>query len=121
MTKLVISVAAIALFFVSAAAAQQPAPQPGHQMQMPFAAPQPEPGACGADDPTRPGTSMGCGGCSMMRGMMGGMGRMMLAAPGGMMEIGPSDSPRMIEMRGEMMKAMGEIMMKYGKMMEGAK
>ena len=116
MTKLVISVAAIGLFFVSAAAAQQPAPQPGHQM--PSAAPQPAPGACGADDPTQPSTSMGCGGCSMMRGMMG---RMMSAAPVGMMQIAPSDSPRMIEMRGEMMKAMGEIMMKYGKMMEGGK
>lgn len=32
---------------------------------------------------------------------------------------GQSDSARTVQMRGEMMKAMGEIMMKYGKMMEG--
>ena len=45
----------------------------------------------------------------MSGGMMGMMG-------GGMMG-NPSD-PRMLQMRGEMMKAMGDIMMKYGKMME---
>jgi hypothetical protein len=54
--------------------------------------------------------------------MMGGMmsGGMM---GGGMMGImgGPTDSPNLVQMRGEMMKAMGEIMMKYGKMMEGAR
>jgi hypothetical protein len=49
--------------------------------------------------------------CPMMGGMMSGGGMM------GMMG-GESDSPRMIQMRGEMMKAMGEIMMKYGKMMD---
>jgi len=47
----------------------------------------------------------------MMGGMMGG----------GMMGMmgGQPDSPKMMQMRGEMMKAMGDIMMKYGKMMEG--
>ena len=50
--------------------------------------------------------------CPMMGGMMGG-GTM------GMMG-GQSEPPRMIQMRGEMMKAMGEVMLKYGKMMEGA-
>jgi len=53
--------------------------------------------AAGVDDMQR-------GMCPMMGGMMGGQ----------------SDSPRMMQMRGEMMKAMGEVMMKYGKMMEGA-
>ena len=33
---------------------------------------------------------------------------------------GQSDSPRMMQMRGEMMKAMGDILLKYGKMMGGA-
>ena len=49
----------------------------------------------------------------MMGGMMGG----------GMMGMmgGQSDSPRMMQMRGEMMKAMGEVLMKYGKAMEGAR
>ena len=32
---------------------------------------------------------------------------------------GQAESPRMLQMRGEMLKAMGEIMMKYGKMTEG--
>jgi Spy/CpxP family protein refolding chaperone len=46
--------------------------------------------------------------CPMMGGgMMGTMG-------------GQSESPRMMQMRGEMMKAMGEVMIKYGKAMEGA-
>lgn len=53
--------------------------------------------------------------CPMMGGMQGGM------MGGGMMGMmgGQSDSPRTGQMRGEMMKALGEIMMKYGKMMEG--
>jgi hypothetical protein len=42
----------------------------------------------------------------MMSGMMGMMG-------------GKSDSPLMTLTRGEMLKAMGEVMMKYGKMVEG--
>jgi hypothetical protein len=58
------------------------------------------------------GTPSGAGGgCSMMSGMMGG----------GMMGMGSGQSdPRTMQMRGEMMKAMGEIMMKYGKLMEGS-
>jgi hypothetical protein len=53
-------------------------------------------------------------------GMMGGMmgGGMMGGMP---MMGGPADSPRMMQMRGEMMKAMGEIMLKYGKLMETTK
>ena len=47
----------------------------------------------------------------MHEGMMEGMCPMM-----GMMG-GPMDG-RTMQMRGEMMKAMGDIMMKYGKMME---
>ena len=55
---------------------------------------------------------MGGGGGMMGPGMMGGMPGM-----AGMMGGGPPD-PRMMQMRGEMMKAMGDIMIKYGKMME---
>lgn len=65
--------------------------------------------AAGADD-------MQGGMCPMMGGMMGGA---MMGGGMGMMG-GQSDSPRMMQMRGEMMKAMGEVMMKYGRMMEGA-
>lgn len=58
------------------------------------------------------------GGCPMMSGggmmgMMGGSGMM----GGGMM--GMASDARTMQMRGEMMKAMGDIMVKYGKMMEG--
>ena len=54
--------------------------------------------------------------CPMMGGMMGGGG--MASGMMGMMG-GQAESPRMLQMRGEMLKAMGEIMMKYGKMTEG--
>ena len=114
MIRTVIAFAGAALFFASTAAAQQPG---HHNMPMPQAAPQPASGMCGAEDPAKPGgMSMGCGGCSMMRGMMS-------AAPSGALAAAPNanDSPRMVQMRGEMLKAMGEVMLKYGKMMEGAK
>ena len=52
-------------------------------------------------------------------GMCPMMGSMMSGGTMGMMS-GQSESPRMMQMRGEMMKAMGDIMMKYGKMMEGS-
>jgi hypothetical protein len=50
----------------------------------------------------------------MMSGMMGGGGMMpMMGMMGGEM------TARAMQMRGEMMKAMGDIMIKYGKQMEG--
>jgi hypothetical protein len=52
--------------------------------------------------------------------MQGGMCPMMGGGMMGMMG-GQSDSPRTMQMRGEMMKAMGDIMIKYGKAMEGAR
>jgi hypothetical protein len=58
--------------------------------------------------------------CPMMSGgmMSGGMmrGGMPMMGGGGMM--GNASDPRMMQMRGEMMKAMGDILLKYGKMME---
>ena len=113
MVRTVIAVAGVALLLVSDAVAQQPG---HHNVPMPTASQQPASGMCGAEDPAKPGgMSMGCGGCQMMRGMMSA------GQSGPMMTPAPSDSPRMIQMRGEMMRAMGEVMMKYGKMMEGAK
>jgi hypothetical protein len=55
----------------------------------------------------------------LCRQMMGGGGMM----GGGMMGMtgSQSDSPQMMQMRGEMMKAMCAVMMKYGKLMEGAR
>jgi len=65
----------------------------GAQMQPPPSG-QPGPGD---------GPGMGAGMCPMMMGGSHG------------------ESARMMQMRGEMMKAMGDIMIKYGKAMESAK
>ena len=56
------------------------------------------------------------GTCPMMGGgMQGGM------MGGGMMGMGQmGNSPQALQMRGEMMKAMGDVMIKHGKTMEGA-
>ena len=60
--------------------------------------------------------------CPMMGGMMspGMMGGMPMGMPMMGMMAGQADSPRMLQMRGEMLKAMGEVLLKYGKQMEGA-
>ena len=99
--KRIVSLVAVVIVLLSGVAlAQQPPAQP-----------KPEPGH----------QHMHGGMCPMMSGggMMGGAGMM----GGGMMGMmgGQSDSPRMMQMRGEMMKAIGEVMMKYGKAMEGAR
>jgi len=97
-------VAALVLVVAATAGAQmQPPPsgQPGQQHPMPGG-----------------GTGMGSGMCPMMMGggMTGGGGMPMM----GMMGSQP-ESARAMQMRGEMMKAMGDVLIKYGKMMEGAK
>ena len=97
MKRIVSFVAVVVVLLTGVALAQQPPakpkPESGHQQ-------------------------MQGGMCPMMTGggMMGGGGMI----GGGMMGmLGPqSDSPQIMQMRGEMMKAMGEVMMKYGKMME---
>lgn len=93
-------VAALVLVVTATAGAQmQPPPsgQPGQQHPLPGGGP-----------------GMGAGMCPMMMGGGGMMG-------GGMMGGSPGESARMMQMRGEMMKAMGDIMIKYGKAMESAK
>ena len=91
---------------------------------VPAAAQQPPPGT-----PSTPGGMQGMPGGGMP-GMMGGMQGMpgggMPGMPGGMMMcpmmmsmMGRQADPRTMQMHGEMMKAMGDIMMKYGKMAEG--
>jgi hypothetical protein len=53
------------------------------------------------------------------------MCRQMMAGPtmgmGGDQKMDPKMMAHMLEMRGEMMKAMGDIMMKHGRMMQGAR
>ncbi len=90
MKRIIIETGLVLGLAATMAFAQQPSPQP---------APVP-----GHQHPMQGGM------CPMMSG---GMMEMM----GGGMMGNPSD-PRMLQMRGEMMKAMGDIMMKYGKMME---
>ena len=101
------AVALLASALVTATYAQQG----GMGSQMPKAQP-----PTSSETPVPGGMCPMCssGMCPMMGGMQGATMPMM-----GMMQGSQSDSPRMVQMRGEMMKAMGEIMMKYGKMMEG--
>jgi hypothetical protein len=68
-----------------------------------------------APNPERSHQHMDGGMCPMMGMMSGGM------MGGGMMGMmaGQADA-RTMQMRGEMMKAMGDIMIKYGKAVEGS-
>jgi hypothetical protein len=95
--KRMIGVVAVALVLVSSPALAQQAPsQPARPM---------------------PGGMQGMPGGGMP-GMMGGhMGGMMMC-PMMMGMMGGQADPRAMQMHGEMMKAVGDIMMKYGKMME---
>ena len=87
------------------------AQQSGTGSQMPQTAPRQ---GHGGHDGTCP--MMAAGTCPMMGGgMQGGM------MGGGMMGMGQmGNSPQALQMRGEMMKAMGDVMIKHGKMLEGA-
>jgi hypothetical protein len=51
----------------------------------------------------------------MCRQMMGGP----MMGMGGDQKVDPKMMAHMLQMRGEMMKAMGEVMMKHGRMMQG--
>jgi hypothetical protein len=69
------------------------------------------------------GGDMHGGGGMMMCPMMGMMGGSMMGGGStpmmGMM--GGRQDPKMMQMHGEMMKTMGEIMMKHGKALEGGR
>ena len=97
--KLVLTVIGMTLVFgVGLGRAQAPV----HQHQQPSAAPAAAPSGMQAPH--------GGGTMPMMD-----MCRQMMAGP----MMGMGGDQHMLEMRGEMMKAMGEIMMKHGKMMQG--
>ena len=111
-----IALAAAALFAVLTATpvdAQQhgtPA-QPHH--------PEPKAGAPATPAPT-PGPGMHGGGMPMMdmcRQMMGGS--MDMSMMGGAPPANPKERAAMLEMRGEMMKTMGDVMMKHARRMHG--
>jgi len=90
-----------------------------------------QPPAAGPQMPM-PGMMGGQAGGTMQGGMMGGMGMcggmcpMMGGTMGGGMGMmgGQADAKtqgRMLQMRGEMMKAMGDVLIKHGKALEAGK
>ena len=91
-----------------------------HQMagQMPMGCQAGQPEQAGGQRPMMGRGMMGQGGMGMMCSMMGcqmdpsGMGMMGMMG-GGKME--PKAMGRMLEMRGEMMKAVGEVLQKHGR------
>jgi hypothetical protein len=93
-------------------------PAPGAQPQPPSGA-QAQPGHGGQTPGGGPGTHGGMHG-GMTSGMCPMMGSMMQGGTMGAMPMmgGQAESPRVMQMRGEMLKAMGEVLVKYGKMME---
>ena len=104
--KLVIVAAAIVSMFASTTAVAQ---QPSHQHDASTQAP-------AATAPPMPG-----GGMAAQMGPHMEMCRMMMGQ-GGMMGGGdPKQQAEMLAMRGEMMKAMGEIMIKYAQRAQSAK
>jgi len=107
MWKVVVVILGLTLLFgVGPVYAQAPA-DPHHS---PAAAPAPAPS--GMQEPQGSGTMPMMDMCrQMMAGPMMGMG--------GDQKMDPKMMAHMLQMRGEMMKAMGEVMMKHGKMMQG--
>jgi hypothetical protein len=77
-----------------------------------------QPSAAPAATPSGMHAPHGSGAMPMMD-----MCRQMMAGPmmgmSGDQKMDPKMTAHMLEMRGEMMRAMGEIMMKHGKMMQG--
>jgi hypothetical protein len=78
-------------------------------------------GSQGEQEPSTMGRGMMC---PMMGGMMGGQmdpsGMMgMMSMMGGQMD--PKAMARMLELRGDLLKAMGEVMLKHAKAMEAGK
>lgn len=121
------SVLVAATLLTSPALAQPPmGGQPG---QPPGQPPGMGPGTMGGGQ-TGPGTGMmgqGMMMCPMMHQMMNQMmmgGQMGSGGMMGMMGGGPTDPKtmgRMLQMRGEMLKAGGDILLKYGKQLEEGK
>jgi hypothetical protein len=106
---ILVSVAATAVY------AQQPtAPSDPHHEQVPATPPS---GATSGPRPGGPaGGMMPMEMCSQM--MMGGMMGGMMPMGAGSRSMDPKMMAQMMEMRGEMMKAMGDIMMKHAKKMQ---
>ena len=148
-TTLASAVTIVALLVSTEAFAQQPPAGQGHQQEHqqhqqqqpaspPAQAPAPSPGGMGGMQGGMMhgqgggmhsggmhaggmhGGMMGGGMCGMMGGgmmgggMMGGMGQMMGA------QADPKTLGRMLQMRGEVMKAVGDVLIKHGHALEAA-
>lgn len=102
--------AMLAMLLVTPVGAQQSekAGDPHHPATPGASAQTPTPGAKGGGMPMM----------DMCRQMMGDM--MAMPMMGGAASADPREKADMLEMRGEMMKAMGDIMMKHAKRMQGA-
>jgi hypothetical protein len=105
--------ALLSMLVVASAQAQQPAapsdphhPAPAASSATP--APPASPGSKGGDMPMM----------DMCRQMMGES--MAMPMMGGAGPADPKEKAEMLQMRGEMMKAMGDIMLKHARRMEGA-
>ena len=99
--------------------AQQPAtPKDPHHPDTPAAsAPATQP----AQPAPAPGGTMSMEMChQMMTSHMMGGGMMGMPMSGESQKMDPKTMAQMLEMRGEMMKAMGDIMMKHAKKMQSA-
>ena len=112
---------AVILIGSADAAAQMPM---GRQMPMMGQAGQEQPSG---QQPMMPGGMMGQGmmGRPMMGmpfpGMGGGMGMMGMMRMMSSGQIDPKTAGRMMQLRGEILKAVGEVLIKHGKALEEAK
>jgi hypothetical protein len=109
----VVAGALLAMLVVASAQAQQPAApsDPHHPAAVAppaTSAPSATPGSKGGDMPMM----------DMCRQMMGES--MAMPMMGGAGPADPKEKAEMLQMRGEMMKAMGDIMLKHARRMQGA-
>ena len=125
-TTLVSAVAIVTLFASTAAFAQQPPSGHQHDPSQPPSQSQPAAPGRGGMGSMHPGGMGGMQGGGMHGGGMGGMmGGGMCGMMGGMGPMmGASSDPkvqgRMLQMRGEIMKAVGEVLIKHGQALEAA-
>jgi hypothetical protein len=106
----VLAIALLALVFAVPAGAQSAGtPNDPHHPVPPAASPATPPATPGAKDVGMPMMDM----CRQMMGDTMGMPAM----TGGLAD--PKERAAMLEMRGEMMKAMGDVMMKHARRMHG--
>ena len=111
--RAIVATTLFAMLVVTPAYAQQPGTSNDPHHPAP-------PAGTSATPPPAPTPGMGAGAMPMMdmcRQMMGDMTGMPMM--GGGAPADPKEKAAMLQMRGEMMKAMGDIMMKYATRMQG--